>query len=345
MTMASEAAAGRPDSSRTGLPPQLDPLRVDTWFRHPRVRIRLLISDVPVAITPSNANDVYIVRNAWYPEDVDQFVSALRAKMEPLPRQIYFLSNTLELHQARLAAGFNSSYVNFACFIDERIFRPQFPAADKRFDAVYTARFSRERGQELKRHYLTRKIPQLALLDPVYASNDPAYRKRYAEAPNCAFVNDRRLPPSEVAAIIRQSWCGLSLSRLEGVCRASAEYLLCGIPVVSTLSRGGRDVWYDDTNSIIVPDASPESIHAAVEHFKRHPPDPQLIHDGFLSKARIFRDRFISDVIGKILADFDVPLDPRSFLENHPMRWWPRTTRRVRLKAAVMRWAYAALGR
>ena len=41
-------------------------------------------------------------------------------------------------------------------------------------------------------------------------------------------------------------------SEEEGACWASSEYLLCGLPVVSTHSRGGRDVWYSGHNSLIV---------------------------------------------------------------------------------------------
>ena len=37
----------------------------------------------------------------------------------------------------------------------------------------------------------------------------------------------------------------------EGANYSSSEYLLCGLPVVSTESSGGRDYWFDDYNSII----------------------------------------------------------------------------------------------
>ena len=104
---------------RPVVPPHRDLTRVYTYLRHPNVRIRLLAHDTFDAITPRHEREVYIVRNSWYPMDVEYYCRELRSRMEPLRRQIYFLSNTLEIHEARLEAGFNSTYVNFACFIDD----------------------------------------------------------------------------------------------------------------------------------------------------------------------------------------------------------------------------------
>ena len=37
----------------------------------------------------------------------------------------------------------------------------------------------------------------------------------------------------------------------EGACFSSSEYLLCGLPVLSCKCTGGREIWYNDTNSIL----------------------------------------------------------------------------------------------
>ena len=47
------------------------------------------------------------------------------------------------------------------------------------------------------------------------------------------------------------SQVGLCLSKSEGAMFASIEYLLCGLPIVSTKSVGGRDIFFTDENCII----------------------------------------------------------------------------------------------
>jgi hypothetical protein len=51
----------------------------------------------------------------------------------------------------------------------------------------------------------------------------------------------RQLEVREIPAWLNQARVGLCLSAYEGCMRASAEYLLCGLPIVSTPNIGGRD--------------------------------------------------------------------------------------------------------
>ena len=45
------------------------------------------------------------------------------------------------------------------------------------------------------------------------------------------------------------------MSSQEGAMYSSVEYLLCGLPIVSTKSTGGHDVFFTDTNCIIAEDS------------------------------------------------------------------------------------------
>src|SRR5690606_24986861 len=82
----------------------------------------------------------------------------------------------------------------------------------------------------------------------------------------------------------------------EGACLASSEYLLCGLPVVSTPSRGGRDIWYDEDNSMIC-EPSPAAVHRAVrlmiERSNRGELDPQTIREKHIERAQRHRARFL----------------------------------------------------
>jgi glycosyltransferase involved in cell wall biosynthesis len=89
------------------------------------------------------------------------------------------------------------------------------------------------------------------------------------------FLDIRRFNPLAIhwdigdAAIrhhINSSVCGLMLSDIEGACYASTEYLLCGVPVVTTKSFGGRDEYYEEENHLTVR-ATPAHVAEGVSYF------------------------------------------------------------------------------
>ena len=71
------------------------------------------------------------------------------------------------------------------------------------------------------------------------------------------------LSSAQVAELLNASAAGLILSALEGQNRATIEYLMCGLPVVSTANRGGRDRFLSPSNSIFVSD-TPEAVAEGV---------------------------------------------------------------------------------
>jgi len=58
------------------------------------------------------------------------------------------------------------------------------------------------------------------------------------------------LHTSVVKQLLTQADFGAVFSAVEGNCYASNEYLLSGLPVLSTYSKGGRDYFYDANNSV-----------------------------------------------------------------------------------------------
>src|SRR5262249_10816742 len=145
--------------------------------------------------------------------------------------------------------------------------------------------------------------------------------EKYIRRSNCIYYNSWRLPPPQVAKILQQSGVGLILSELEGISRASSEYLLTGLPVVSTASKGGRDVWYDDYNSIIV-EPTEDAVWAAVQELKAHPRDPQRIRKAYLDRATVFRERFRTEVLAPIFKHYGVDADVEAVMQSHPFPWW-----------------------
>jgi glycosyltransferase involved in cell wall biosynthesis len=105
------------------------------------------------------------------------------------------------------------------------------PQSESRFDAVYNAR-----AKSFKRHELSTLVKSKVFLAYDWKKSDVDLdtfhpRELY-----------RNIKGSEVAAILHKARVSLMLSQEEGACYASLEYLLCGMPVVSTPSTGGRSI-------------------------------------------------------------------------------------------------------
>ena len=173
-------------------------------------------------------------------------------------------------------------------YINEHIY--QLHQEPKIYDAIYTAQLA-----PFKRHTLAQKIEKLMIIS--YGGDLHAYCPELKHAD----FNREFLPRQELARKYNQSYAGLCLSEIEGAMFASCEYLLCGIPIVSTPSKGGRDDFFNQDNALIV-SPEPAAIAQAVEHWKKHPPDPQLIREQTLKQINQIRREycaFIADLIKK----------------------------------------------
>jgi len=298
------------------------PERIIPYFQDEQVEINIVNFAEPMTPRPRHEREVLLVRDPWYPDTPRLSQIRRRWRSPPYFDQVYYLSNTQLMDRWRRWAGFNSHFINIGCFVDENVFRPAPVETKKIYDAVMIGRFSWHKGDQLQRHYLAAEVDQLALLEPMHDLESSYYRDHYRLRENCAYANSQLLPAAEVAEILRQSHCGLILSAHEGICRASSEYLLSGLPVVSTASVGGRDIWYDDYNAIIV-EPDPVAVKAAVLRLKQSPPEPWRIHRRYLRKAKSFRQRFIKDVLTPVFRRFGVKQDAADVFDSHPFLWWP----------------------
>lgn len=181
-------------------------------------------------------------------------------------RIIFFANSELEAQAIRDAGG-ESFFMHQNALVDSNLFKIIcLDIAEKKYNAVYNAQFL-----SFKRHELASKIKKLALLsyhmDPLYYSDVILNLPEYTLANKLLPDNGLSwLGYNEVNNIYNDSYCGLCLSSEEGGMHASMEYLLAGIPVVSTESKGGRDFFFNSTNSIIVPDDS-QAVLDAVNYY------------------------------------------------------------------------------
>lgn len=242
----------------------------------------------------------WLVRPTWTLEagdGADRLARAWRAHAAAYPaHRLVALSSTAAEVELCRQRGVPAELFNGQTFIEERFFEID-PAAVPIHDAVLNAA-----PLAWKRHALARDVPRLALIAdnwPGASAEVLAYWTGVREAmPGATFCNGmfgadyRRLDRAEVAAVINQARVGLALSAVEGANRAVVEYMLCGRPVVSTPSIGGRDHYADPAWwTEVEPD--PRAVADAVAAWVRRAPDPAGIRAGVVARMRAERERFI----------------------------------------------------
>ena len=255
-------------------------------------------------------------------------VERLRAQY-PEHRHIALCNTKLEVE--RFAAhGVAAALCSALAFVDETKFVPD-TRVPKEFDAIYNATFT-----PVKRHELCSDISSLGLIYHWYG--DHASRQPRAETlaqyramlPRARFLNDedgdyRHLDGEAVCRWINRARVGLCLSAREGAMLATIEYLLCGIPVVSTPSVGGRDRVLDPRYSLIVePEAS--AVADAVRTLAARLVSPAAIRKAAFDAMRDDRMRLIR-LIEAIFRQESVAFPTQAaWIELFRRGAWPVTT-------------------
>lgn len=258
----------------------------------------------PIQLSPFLADRrVYFLNGNWWslcdPKELARIKGYYAQLSNWYPKHRFlFLTNAPQEEQALEAAGLPHFFCHHNTFLDEGIFRP-LPRVKKTLDAVYTARL-----HPFKRQILARRIPSWGLLyygDQTRAESQPAYLDYLRRAmPGMVCLNHdpatdtyHRLTPQEMCLAYNRARVGLCLSRVEGGNYATTEYQLCGLPVVSTPSEGGRDVFLDpETSRIVEPDT--RAVAAAVAELAARRFLPGEVRLRALARLREHRLRFIS---------------------------------------------------
>ena len=178
-------------------------------------------------------------------------------------------------------------------FVNEHRFTVQ-PPRERDYDALYNGQLV-----PFKRHELCVGIERLALIYHRWADSESAgyAQSVHAMLPSATFVNEldgehRNLKEPEILQWLSRAHVGLCLSAEEGQNRSTAEYVLSGLPVVSTPNLGGR-------NGVLHPsywieaDADPASVAAAVAELKARRVDPHSVRRKALELLAPDRERLM----------------------------------------------------
>ena len=257
------------------------------YLDHPNCRVFILhnlthnydwLEQVKDKIKPT---DFFYVTLAWYfSKHLATHASDMFNELNLNKDQFYIMYNDLDEQVNGNRFGFNGDIINHNAWLDENKYTINL-SVEKIYDAVYIARRS-----TMKRHYLANRIENLALV-----AGGINHKNKICDIPECKNDPGKFLDVTDVYNIINQSRVGLCLSEMEGACWSSGEYLLCGIPVVSTHSRGGRVIWYNIDNSLIVED-TPDAVASGVRQVINRQFSPDIIRQDHIDKQVFFRDKF-----------------------------------------------------
>ena len=261
---------------------------------------------------------VYFIKNSYHTFEREDRLNTLAKEVsifyELYPQHdLYFICPTETEFNLFSKNGIKNAYfINKNAFIDDSMFYIM-PQVEKKFNAIYNAQL-----KPYKRFELASNINKLAIITyQAHRFNQSAldsYNQQIRKTLNNAvWFNDidNFIPPVDIVKYLNQCKVGLCLSAEEGPMMASIEYLLCGLPVVSTKSLGGRDVFFDDEYVKVVDD-DPQKINAAVEELIHRNISPEFIRSKTLEKIQVHRNRFI-DLVNQILRDAGVE---SNFKEN-----------------------------
>jgi glycosyltransferase involved in cell wall biosynthesis len=295
-----------PPPAAPGLPLEKITLRVTVSSARPMIVMGALDEWDQCFIAPAvlqrfaSIPAYFLITLPWTQDDMASaapLAQMLAQRRRDFPNHSFFvLCNSRQEASNFRQLGVPSGLFNHNIFVDQNVFRP-LPDQAKRFDAVYNAALV-----DWKRHHLAREIPRLELLFAPWHQNlgtaDYVGSLR-RDLPQASFVNQpaaqdqyRFLTPEEVVRQLNQAQVGLCLSAVEGAMYSSMEYLLCGLPVVSTPSLGGRDLFFNADHAMIV-EPQPRAVAQGVAEMIARRLAPQDVREAALAQVVEYRQKFL----------------------------------------------------
>ena len=253
---------------------------------------------------------LYLFAWALQPEDIVAMSRHFRKTLKRHPKhRIVMLCNELFTVDLFRAQGVEAIFCNHNCFVNENYFSID-ANAPKKYDAIYNAVMA-----PYKRHLLASKVESLALITYRFGGT---YQSEYelqvrAALAHAAWLVDahrdiNKGSASDVARFDNQSRVGLCLSAKEGAMFGSIEYLLCGLPVVTTRNAGGRDVFFDPEYTEFVDD-DPEAVRKGVANLIARAPDAAYIRAKTIAKMEEHRQR-LRDLLKDTVSHLEIPWEP-----------------------------------
>jgi glycosyltransferase involved in cell wall biosynthesis len=212
-----------------------------------------------------------------YAQELGSFIKKQRRRY-PLHEYIVYCNTQIETEYFK-SIGIKAFLGHHNSLVDPNIYKINPANGAKDFLSVYTAAL-----EPWKRHELCSKLESVGIIYWNYGPETAEYYKDLKRLmPQARFMNEELANPphsalsaAQVLDVLHRSRVGLCLSAEEGGMHASVEYLLAGLPVVSTQSKGGRDFFFHD-DFVEIADDTAEEVAAAVDRIlARAPPAEEI---------------------------------------------------------------------
>jgi hypothetical protein len=289
-----------------------DPLITVSGCQTDELFMTLMAKDMPEVF--GTATGLHILLPTWNLEEdrATQMRASVDSARRKMPGHHFLVISSSEFETYLLGnATVPALNSNQSIFVNEQIWKP----ADTRFehlgqfDAVMNARFDKD-----KRHDLAAEVGRLLLIygysleQPVEAST----KRMKSVLPNAFYSNQElrgtsysSLSSAEVIQLYAHADVGLCLSPQEGYSRASIEYMMCGLPVVSTESVGGRDRYYANKYCRIV-ESDARAVAEAVQELRRCHFSRLEIRENTLRVLEFERNNFLRAINRVVESHFKI---------------------------------------
>jgi hypothetical protein len=283
----------------------------------PLISFSGMTSGFPLGLASAGADALrgraitFLLSPTWAIEDVGEAEIrrlAIAHRAAHRRHRLIFVVNSAANLEPLQRVGEAAFFFNKTATTPERIFRP-LELRSGEFDAIYNAQLV-----PWKRHELCLAIERCGFLhyrdeSSLFAGvTENRIIERHRAFPGHVFLNPlqpdglpTRFTPAEVNGQLNRACVGLCLSEREGAMFAGTEYLLAGLPVVTTPSIGGRDTYFDPEFCWTVP-PDPAAVAEAVRALKAKRISPDYIRTRTLARIDADRGRFLV-FLDALLAD------------------------------------------
>jgi len=208
---------------------------------------------------------------------------------------IYLSNEKNEIDYYNNVLNIRTYLIHHNCFIDRDAFNVlNIP---KKYDAIMNVGLNHDG----KRPLLSKKIN-----NTVHTSNCEPNEKNMQmikEQKRDLFVN---LTNDKLKYLMNQSRCGLIFSAAEGGSLTTTEYLYCGIPVLSTHNKGGRNTYLDDSNSLFCED-NENDVYTSFHTLINKKLDPICIRNKALKLSDSMLMTLKNDILKPIFEKYNDP--------------------------------------
>ncbi len=233
---------------------------------------------------------------------LERLIQDYKAYMRQRPQHRFvFLANMPEEDVLLRKHGLHSIFCPHNAFLDERLYIPL--EREKLWQGIINSRM-----RPFKRIHLAAELDSCCLI--TYATKDSdyeydaslwqvmpqLYRPQYEGKTIKTYFTAEQL-----REYYARSACGLILSASEGGCFASSEYLLCGLPVVSTLNEGGRNVFFHKDYTYFCQPTT-QGVRLATEAALQCRASAQDIRNLCLERMGYFRQKYVEMLYAEAAA-------------------------------------------